>query len=97
MFDLVFAEEAASQLKALEKHPASAKRHKAVCKALAFLESNPRHPGLRTHKYIGHKGPHGAELFEAYAENRTPGAYRIFWCYGPGKNTLAILTIVPHP
>ena len=37
------------------------------------------------------------DVFEAYAENNTPGAYRIFWYYGPGKNQITILAITPHP
>jgi len=37
------------------------------------------------------------KVFAAYAQNRTPGAYRIFWCYGPGKKDITILAITPHP
>ena len=36
-------------------------------------------------------------VFEAYAENQTPGAYRIFWCYGPDKKQITIIAITPHP
>jgi hypothetical protein len=38
-------------------------------------------------------------VFEAYAQNRTPGAYRIFWCYGPDKDKgdITITAITPHP
>jgi hypothetical protein len=42
-------------------------------------------------------GPNGEEVFEAYAENNTPGAYRIFWVYGPGKDVITILAITAHP
>jgi hypothetical protein len=48
-------------------------------KALGMLEANPRHPGLNTHKFVSIKGPNGEEVFEAYAENKTPAAWRIFW------------------
>jgi hypothetical protein len=81
----------------LEDNPAVLKRLKAVRKALALLESNPRHPGLRTHKFSDRIGPQGQDVFEAYAENNTPGAYRIFWHYGPDKNVITILAITPHP
>lgn len=37
------------------------------------------------------------KVFEAYAQNRTPGAYRIFWCYGPQKTQITVLAITPHP
>jgi hypothetical protein len=58
---------------------------------------NPRHQGLNTHKYSSLKGPNGEEVFEAYAENNTASAYRIFWCYGPGKDVITIIAITPHP
>jgi hypothetical protein len=30
-------------------------------------------------------------------QNRTPGAYRVFWCYGPDQKQITILAITPHP
>lgn len=42
-------------------------------------------------------GAHGEEIFEAYAENHTPTAYRIFWHYGPGSQIITIVAITPHP
>ena len=68
-----------------------------LSKALRFLETNPRHPGLNTHKFNSLKGPGGEEVFEAYAENRTPAAYRIFWHYGPGQDVITVVAITPHP
>jgi hypothetical protein len=72
---------------------------KQVHKALGFLASDPRHPSLNIHKYGSVTDPSGRkrEVFEAYAQNKTPGAYRIFWCYGPGKGEITILAITPHP
>jgi len=97
MFRLEFTTEAASQLKTLEKNPALKKRCKAVLKSLAYLENNPKHQSLNTHKYSSLKGHFGEEIFEAYAENNTPAAYRIFWHYGPSKNLITVVAIVPHP
>ena len=58
---------------------------KQILKALKLLQENPRHPGLQTHPY--HSLPHpyqkGEKVFEAYAQNNAPGAYRVFWCYRP--------------
>ena len=75
-----------------------------VNKTLGLLETNPRHPSLNTHKYDSITGPDGEEVFEAYAQNRTPGAYRVFFVYGPdrmeGKKRIPVITIVaitPHP
>ncbi|MBY0385048.1 hypothetical protein K2X05_07805 [bacterium] len=96
-FRLEFADEAISQLENLEKNKALSKRLKAVRKALGYLETNPRHPALNTHKYSSLKGPNGEEVFEAYAENRTPAAYRIFWYYGHGKNIITIIAVTAHP
>jgi plasmid stabilization system protein ParE len=73
------------------------KRLRSVQKAIGLLEINPRHPSLQTHKYESVKGPSGEDVFEAYAENRTPAAYRIFWFYGPGKDQITIIAITPHP
>ncbi len=94
---LRFTAEAAANLAALEADPSRQKRLKAVRKALGLLEQNPRHPGLNTHKYSSFTGANGEEVFEAYAENNTPAAYRIFWHYGPGKGFITVLAITPHP
>lgn len=96
-FILHFTPTAQQQLHELSTSPQLEKRWKAVRKALGYLETNPRHPGLNTHKYSSLKGLNGEEIFEAYAENRTPAAYRIFWHYGTGKDVITILAITPHP
>jgi hypothetical protein len=75
---------------------------KQVDKAIDLLLANPRHPSLVTHKYsdLSHIDPKSGkefEVFEAYAQNKTPGAYRIFWSYGPGKGEITIVNITPHP
>lgn len=97
MFELLFTATAKSQLAQLQNNNGLKKRLKSVLKALAYLETNPRHPGLHTHKYTAFVGPEGEEVFEAYAENKTPAAYRIFWYYGPSKKQMTIIAITPHP
>jgi hypothetical protein len=42
-------------------------------------------------------GPNGEKVFEAYVENRTPGAYRIFWYYGPQSGEITVFAMTPHP
>lgn len=96
-FKLLFTHQASEDLAKLEHNSALLKRLKAVRKALAYLETNPKHPGLNTHKYSALSGPNNEEIFEAYAENNTPAAYRIFWCYGPLKTQITIIAITPHP
>jgi hypothetical protein len=97
LFEILYAHEAEEQLKKLATDKGLNKRYKAVIKALRFLASNPKHPGLRTHEFISLVGPGGEKVFEAYAEQKTPAAYRIFWHYGPGRNQITIITITPHP
>lgn len=96
-FKIGFAGRGRDDLRALEINPTFAKRLKAVKAALGKLQINPRHPGLNTHKYSTLRGENGEEVFEAYAENNTPGAYRIFWHYGPSKDVITIIAITPHP
>ncbi len=96
-FRLLFSDEARNNLKELSKNRGLAKRLKAVRKTLGLLETNPRHPGLQTHKFRSLKGPAGEDVFEAYAEHRTPAAYRVFWFYGPTRGNITIVAITPHP
>ena len=66
---------------------------------LERLLENPRHPGLQTHEYHSKEHPYDSagKVFEAYVQNQTPGAYRLFWCYGPGRAQITLIAIIPHP
>lgn len=97
MFKLLFTKQAREDLDKLNRDRGLLKRLKSVNKTLAYLETNPKHQSLHTHKYSAIKGLNGEEIFEAYAENHTPAAYRIFWHYGPNKNEITIIAITPHP
>jgi len=98
MFTLEWTATASLEFARLKEDATSAKRLKAVAKALALLSLNPRHPGLNTHEWKSTVCPHGDKLWEAYAENNTPGAYRIFFCYPPGRRgMICIVAITPHP
>jgi hypothetical protein len=97
MFKILFSEQADLDLSALESDKSLQKRLKAVRETLGFFENNPRDPSLNTHKYSSLAGPDGEEIFEAYAENRSPAAYRVFWYYGPGKKQITIIAITEHP
>lgn len=72
---------------------------KQVHKTINLLRANPRHPGLNTHEYRSIDNPFDdkKKVFEAYAQNKTPGAYRVFWCYGPGTKEITIVAITAHP
>ncbi|MBI1302775.1 MAG: hypothetical protein GC172_03175 [Phycisphaera sp.] len=72
---------------------------KQVEKCVRLLLEDPKHPGLNAHEYHSIVNPHDerGKVFEAYVQNKTPGAYRLFWCYGPEKGEITILAITPHP
>ena len=96
-FSLVFTNEARANLRELERDRGLAKRLKAVRRTLAQLEANSRHPSLQTQEYKSLAGPGGRKVFEAYAEQNTPAAYRVFWHYGPGREQITVVAITPHP
>jgi hypothetical protein len=102
-FALLYTPEAQQQYEFLGNSKNLSKRFKAVKEALRFLGEDPSHPSLHTHKYNSLLGPEGVDVFEAYAENKTASAYRIFWCYYPPKvkgdalGSITILAITPHP
>ena len=97
MFKIRLTQEAKDQYDFLSADKGLQKRSMAVQKALQFLKYNPRHPSLQTHKFTSLKGPRGEEVFEAYAEQNTPAAYRIFWFYGPEKEQITVVSITFHP
>ncbi len=72
---------------------------KQVKKCLDLLKEDTRHPGLSTRQFRSKDHPHaqGGKVFEAYIQQGTPGAYRLFWCYGPEKDQITIIAITPHP
>ena len=96
-FELLYTPTAKAEYERLEKDPSSARIWKAVRKTLALMEVNLRHPGLSAHKFHSLRGPNGEEVFEAFAQQKTPAAFRVFWYYGPSKGEITILAITPHP
>jgi hypothetical protein len=96
-FEIEFTIRGQSDFNRVAAEPALAKRFKAVRKTLGLLQNNPRHPGLSKHKFSDMSGPNGEDVFEAYAENNTPGAFRVFWVYCPGKNVITVIAVTPHP
>lgn len=97
VFVLRYTKEALADLSALKNDPSKKRVLKDVAKTLNLMTVNLRHPSLNTHEFHSFKGPNGEKVFEAYAQQKTPGAYRIFWCYGPEKNIISIIAITPHP
>jgi hypothetical protein len=71
--------------------------YKKLGKALYFLSQNPFYPSLNSHEISSLTQKYGKKVFESYLENRTPGAARLFWTYGPGRAEITILALEPHP
>lgn len=99
MFELKFTKTADEQLRTIEGSPSQAGLCKQIKKSLGYLQTDPKHPSLKTHPYdsIDHPFDPNGKVFEAYAQNKTPSAYRLFWCYGPEKRQITIIAITPHP
>ena len=96
-FILNFTPTAKQALKDLKGSSNQKKQYKVAIKALQFLSQHPRHPSLQTHLYHSAHGPNGEKIFEAYAEQNTSAAYRIFFYYGPHKGEIIIFAIISHP
>ena len=67
--------------------------YRKLKRTLERLSENPKHRGLASHKIQGFKH----DIWESYVENHTPGARRIFWRYGPGKDEITLLSLEKHP
>ena len=99
MFELVFTRSARDELERLEGSSRHAGLVKQFNKTLGFLQTNPRHPSLQTHVFhsLDHPYHPHEKVFEAYVQQHTPAAYRLFWCYGPQRGQITIIAVTPHP
>ena len=103
--ELRFTPVADEQLTTIENDPPLKGVLKQVRKTLGYLETNLRSRSLQTHEYESLTRRYGVKVFEAYAQQDTQGAYRVFWHYGPdeinesGKRIpiITIVAITPHP
>ena len=103
--ELRFTLEADKQLTVIENDPSLKGVQKQVRKTLRYLETNFRAKSLQTHEYQSLSRRYGIKVFEAYVQQKTPAAYRVFWHYGlveiskDGKRIpiITIIAIAPHP
>lgn len=97
-YRLLFTREAEKVLGDLESSNTYRAERKKVARALQKLrDAGPGYPALQSHKYESMQGLGGEDVWESYVENHTPGAWRIWWYYGPPVDTITVLTIGPHP
>lgn len=97
MYKLLLTDTSKKELAELKHEKSKKAVLNAVIKSLKFLETNPKHPSLNSKPYKSLSGPDGEKIWESYAQQHTPGAYRIFWFYGPGRKQITITSIIPHP
>ena len=98
MFALKWARPARESFKSLKADSSKRKQYKAVKNALRKLAQDPFYPGLQSHPFNSLNGPNREKVFESYAENKTSGAYRIFWYYESSEQgVIMVFLITPHP
>lgn len=66
-------------------------------KALKLLSENPNHPGLNTHDIEPLTKRYGMKVWQSYLENKTSGAMRMYWVYGPEQEEITVIGLEPHP
>lgn len=66
-------------------------------KAMKLLSQDPRHPGLRMHDIEPLTRRYGTKVWQSYLENRNSRAMRMYWVYGPGRDSITIIGLEPHP
>jgi len=96
LFRLEWTKEAEDNYSSLKNNASQKKRYKAVKKTLNLLAMNPRHNSRQCHPYESLIDPNKEKVWEAYAQQKTPAAYRVFWYYGPSKEVITIFAITPH-
>jgi len=73
-------------------------KYRKVLKTVRLLrDQGPSYPGLQAHRYLSLAGPRSEPLWEVCVENRTPGAWRLWWGCGPGADAITLVMVGPHP
>ena len=70
---------------------------KKLGNCLRKLSTDPRYPGLKSHEIDELSNRYGMKVWESYLENKSSGAMRIFWVYGPEREDITIIGLEPHP
>lgn len=65
--------------------------------ALKKLAENPMYPSLKSHEIEPLSRRYGMKVWQSYLENKTSGAMRMFWVYGPDHQEITIIGLEPHP
>ena len=60
-------------------------------KALKLLSADPGYPSLQTHEIEPLSRRYGMKVRQSYLENKTSGAMRMYWVYGPDQKDITII------
>lgn len=97
-FELGYSREVDELITSLEQtDPAKLKK---VKRALKRLKENPNDRALHSKKYktLEGAGSNGADIWQSYIEQGTPGAWRMFWYYNNVvRGLIGVVWIGPHP
>lgn len=96
-FEILWTDQAERQLLELKRRGPVDKYIKVTKTLSTIAEHGPKYPSLRSHKYQSIKGPGGEDIWESYVENRTAGAWRVWWMYGPKTNEITLIMLGKHP
>lgn len=95
VFALIIVEQVQEILDDLERR--DQRRWKKVTKSLGLLEQDPAYPSLHTHPYESLDDVFGERIWESYADNKTPAAWRVWWFYGPDDGQITVVMVAQHP
>jgi len=65
--------------------------------ALKKLSADPMYPSLQTHEISDLSRRYGMKVWQSYLENKTSGAMRMYWVYGPDQKDITVIGLEPHP
>ena len=55
------------------------------------MSADPGYPGLQTHEIEPLSRRYGMKVWQSYLENKTSGAMRMYWVYGPDQKDITII------
>lgn len=61
------------------------------------LSADPMYPGLKSHEIDELTRRYGVKVWQSYLENKTSGARRMYWVYGPNPGEITIIGLEQHP
>jgi hypothetical protein len=96
-FRLQLTPECKAQLSAVSANPQREGLEFQIKAAITKLLHDPKYKGLNTHRFQALSEKYQCDVWESYVQNNTPGAWRLFWRYGPDEKDITLLLVTPHP